>query len=396
MPQIHTTLNRRTFLMGATALGATLALHPALAWADDEATEETEETEPTGPTSEEKFAEADAVHQRILALQDELSIAVEEYYKALDEHDAAVQAVEDAQAQIDEATTQIDDLQDTLAKRARAMYRDGQTTTFDLLLGATSFEEFAVNWSLLSILNEEDSKMIAETKDLRNEVEELKVTLEEEEQIAADKIEEAERIKSDTEESIQQLEELRAQLDAEALELLEKEQVERAAEYAERSRKMYAYSSSTTRAIPSHGSVIDYALSRIGCPYVWGAEGPDAFDCSGLVRWAYLQIGISLPHQTEALYHAADARLPISEAQPGDVLWVGYGDGFNGHVGIALTEGGTKYVHAPTFGAFVRDTDDLAWAGFTHCLRFKGAEEIDIEAYEEAAAEAQAEEAAEE
>lgn len=396
MPQIHTTLNRRTFLVGATALGATLMLHPTLAWADDETTEETEETEPTGPTSEEKFAEADAVHQRILALQDELSIAVEEYYKALDEHDAAVQAVEDAQAQIDEATTQIDDLQDTLAKRARAMYRDGQTTTFDLLLGATSFEEFAVNWSLLSILNEEDSKMIAETKDLRNEVEELKVTLEEEEQIAADKIEEAERIKSDTEESIQQLEELRAQLDAEALELLEKEQVERAAEYAERSRKMYAYSSSTTRAIPSHGSVIDYALSRVGCPYVWGAEGPDAFDCSGLVRWAYLQIGISLPHQTEALYHAADARLPVSEAQPGDVLWVGYGDGFNGHVGIALNEGGTKYVHAPTFGAFVRDTDDLAWAGFTHCLRFKGAEEIDIEAYEEAAAEAQAEEAAEE
>ena len=387
MLQTETTLNRRVFLMGATAMGATLLMHPTFAWADD-ADEEAEE-EPTGPTAEEKFAEADAVHQRILALQDELSIAVEEYYKALDEHDAAVKAVEDAQTQIDEASTQIDELQDTLAKRARAMYRDGQASTFDLLLGSASFEEFAVNWSLLSILNEEDSKMIAETKDLRTDVEDLKVTLEEQEQVAADKIEEAQRIKDNTEESIQQLEELRAQLDAEALELLEKEQVERAAEYAERSREMYAYSSTATRAIPSHGSVVDYALSRIGCPYVWGAEGPDAFDCSGLVRWAYLQIGMSLPHQTEALYHAADARLPVSEAQPGDVLWVGYGDGFNGHVGIALNEGGTKYVHAPTFGAFVRDTDDLAWAGFTHCLRFKGADsEIEVEAYEAAAAEA--------
>ena len=66
----------------------------------------------------------------------------------------------------------------------------------------------------------------------------------------------------------------------------------------------------------------------------------------------------------------AAARLPVSEAEPGDVLWIGYGDGSGGHVGIALEKGGTRYVHAPTFGAYVRDTDPLSWAGFTHALRF--------------------------
>ena len=88
------------------------------------------------------------------------------------------------------------------------------------------------------------------------------------------------------------------------------------------------------------------------------------------MTWAYAQVGISVPHQTESMYYAAAARVPVSEAQPGDVLWISYGDGYNGHAGIACSAGGTHYVHAPTFGALVRDTDSLSWAGFTHALRF--------------------------
>ena len=116
--------------------------------------------------------------------------------------------------------------------------------------------------------------------------------------------------------------------------------------------------------------MVDYALSRIGCPYVWVPPVRTNSDCSGLVTWAYAQVGISVPHQTESMYYAAAARLPVSEAQPGDVLWISYGDGYNGHAGIACNAGGTHYVHAPTFGARVRDTDPLSWAGFTHALRF--------------------------
>ena len=163
------------------------------------------------------------------------------------------------------------------------------------------------------------------------------------------------------------------QLDEEAKAALESMQDRDRAEAAQASsaqvRRAYAYNIPSV-PIPANGSVVDYALSRIGCPYVWGAEGPETFDCSGLVRWAYLQVGISLPHQTESLYYAAAAQLPVEDAQPGDVLWISYGDGYNGHVAIACNEGGTHYVHAPTFGAFVRDTDPLSWAGFTHALRF--------------------------
>ena len=348
-------LDRRTFLTGAAALGAAVLLKPALAFAE--------------PTAADKLAEADAVRARIVDMQAQLDVVTEQYYKALDEHAAAQQAVADAQARIDEATAQIAGLQEKLGSRARSMYRTGQSSVLDFIMGATTFEEFAQNWDLLEKLNDNDASFVQQTKDLRAEVEAAKAELERQEQIAAEAAAEAQRIKEDAERSVAELQALLAQLDAEAQSLLAQEQeAARQAEIAAARSRSYGYSG-TTSPVPSQGSVVDYALSRIGCPYVWGAAGPDAFDCSGLVRWAYLQVGMSLPHQTEALYNAAKARLPVSQAQPGDVLWVGYGDGYNGHVGIACNAGGTHYVHAPTFGARVRDTDGLGWAGFTHALR---------------------------
>lgn len=349
-------LDRRTFLTGAAALGAAVLLKPALAFAE--------------PTAADKLAEADAVRARIVDMQAQLDVVTEQYYKALDEHAAAQQAVADAQARIDEATAQIAGLQEKLGSRARSMYRTGQSSVLDFIMGATTFEEFAQNWDLLEKLNDNDASFVQQTKDLRAEVEAAKAELERQEQIAAEAAAEAQRIKEDAERSVAELQALLAQLDAEAQSLLAQEQeAARQAEIAAARSRSYGYSG-TTSPVPSQGSVVDYALSRIGCPYVWGAAGPDAFDCSGLVRWAYLQVGMSLPHQTEALYNAAKARLPVSQAQPGDVLWVGYGDGYNGHVGIACNAGGTHYVHAPTFGARVRDTDGLGWAGFIHALRF--------------------------
>lgn len=112
-------------------------------------------------------------------------------------------------------------------------------------------------------------------------------------------------------------------------------------------------------SIPTHGSVVDYAASRVGCPYVWGASGPSSFDCSGLVMWAYAQIGISLPHYTESLYSCAKARISVDAAQPGDVLYR------SGHVGIST--GGNNYIHAPHTGDVVKYASGGRW---TCALRF--------------------------
>jgi peptidoglycan DL-endopeptidase CwlO len=99
---------------------------------------------------------------------------------------------------------------------------------------------------------------------------------------------------------------------------------------------------------PEAATVIQAALSRIGSPYSWGASGPSAFDCSGLVMWSFQQAGISLPHSSQAL---AQGGQPVSmdQIQPGDLVTY-YSDA--SHVAIYIGDG--MMVHASTYGTPVR------------------------------------------
>ncbi len=86
--------------------------------------------------------------------------------------------------------------------------------------------------------------------------------------------------------------------------------------------------------------------TKLGAPYVWAAAGPDVFDCSGFVMWAYAQVGISLPHYSGAMYNAT-VRISESQLQPGDlVFWDPQGSG--GHTGsqhVAIYIGGGQMIH---------------------------------------------------
>jgi len=93
---------------------------------------------------------------------------------------------------------------------------------------------------------------------------------------------------------------------------------------------------------------IQAALSRIGSPYSWGGSGPNAFDCSGLVMWAFQQQGISLPHSSQALASGGQS-VSTDQMQPGDLVTY-YSDA--SHVGIYIGDG--MMVHASTYGTPVR------------------------------------------
>ncbi|MBB3600996.1 cell wall-associated NlpC family hydrolase [Mycolicibacterium sp. BK556] len=88
------------------------------------------------------------------------------------------------------------------------------------------------------------------------------------------------------------------------------------------------------------------ALSRLGRPYVWGATGPDRFDCSGLVQWAYAQAGVHLDRTT---YDQINDGVPVSRSQvrPGDLVFP-----HAGHVQMAIGNG--MVVEAPHAGANVQ------------------------------------------
>ena len=98
---------------------------------------------------------------------------------------------------------------------------------------------------------------------------------------------------------------------------------------------------------PTHGGVVGVAMSYLGTPYVWGGGAPGGFDCSGLVAYAYAQVGVSLPHSSYAQYSAGVA-VSRDQLQPGDLVFF---DGL-GHVGIYI--GGDQFVHAPHSGDVVK------------------------------------------
>ncbi|AGZ51432.1 C40 family peptidase [Mycobacterium kansasii] len=94
------------------------------------------------------------------------------------------------------------------------------------------------------------------------------------------------------------------------------------------------------------GIAVRAALSRLGCPYVWGATGPGQFDCSGLVQWAYAQAGIQLERTTYQQIRDGIA-VPRSQVRPGDLVFP-----HPGHVQLAI--GNNLVVEAPYSGASVR------------------------------------------
>ncbi|WNM34588.1 NlpC/P60 family protein [Streptomyces sp. Li-HN-5-11] len=90
------------------------------------------------------------------------------------------------------------------------------------------------------------------------------------------------------------------------------------------------------------------AMSALGRPYVWGANGPSGFDCSGLMQWAYAQAGVHLPRTSQEQRYAG-RQIPLSQARPGDLV-VYRSDG--GHVAMYMGHG--RVIHAPYPGAPVR------------------------------------------
>ncbi|MDQ0405866.1 NlpC/P60 family protein [Streptomyces sp. NPDC000349] len=106
-------------------------------------------------------------------------------------------------------------------------------------------------------------------------------------------------------------------------------------------------------------AAVAYAYQKLGSPYVWGATGPDAFDCSGLTQAAYRAAGASLPRTTYAQIDAG-RRVARSELLPGDLVF--FYSGIS-HVGIYVGKG--QMIHAPNPSAPVRvaPVDQMPFAG---------------------------------
>lgn len=330
--------------------------------------------------SDDKQAEAQVALQKLNQYQSELDQASANYEAAHQEQIDAQNRVDEAQKQIEEKTAQIEKDQQRLSDRARDMYRSGDTNFLDVILGASSFEQFATTWNMLETLNGNDAELVSETKTAREELQAAKQEAEEQAKVASDKAEEAKSVAEAADQKASEMQQTYNSLSAEAQELISQEraaqeaQQQAAAAAAEQngtagndaattitnnnrnnttssnsssssnSNKNNASSSATNNSKPqsvSGNSVVNRAYSQLGKPYQWAAVGPDSFDCSGLVSYcltgSYSRLG------TTGTFMGWTR---VSSPQPGDICVNSH------HCGIYI--GGGQMIHAPRTGDVVK------------------------------------------
>lgn len=304
------------------------------------------------PTAAEKQAEAQQALNKLNEMQQKLDEASNNYYTAIDEQKAAEKKVEEAQEKVDQKTREIEGYQEKLGTRARDMYRSGNTGFLDVILGASSFEQFATTWNTLERLNENDAELVTETKNAREELENAKQEAEEQAGVAANKAAEAKSVKDEAEATTAQMQQTYDSLSAEAQELMRKEE-----EAAEKARQEAAAREAAAAASKNNGggtvdnsavqtvtgnTVVDRAYAQLGKPYVWGAAGPNSFDCSGLV--GYCITGKMGNHWCTTYTMASWKR--VTNPQPGDFCLNSH------HTGVYIGNG--QMIHAPRTGDVVK------------------------------------------
>ncbi|MFC7265827.1 C40 family peptidase [Streptomyces lutosisoli] len=138
----------------------------------------------------------------------------------------------------------------------------------------------------------------------------------------------------------------------------EKAAAEKAAQQDSSSSTTTGSSSTTTDSsyATKAAKAIAFARAQIGKPYVWGATGPDSYDCSGLTQAAWKAAGVTLPRVTYDQVNAGTT-VSLADAQPGDLVFF-YDD--ISHVGLYIGNG--MMIHAPKPGAYVRE-ESIYYAG---------------------------------
>jgi cell wall-associated NlpC family hydrolase len=256
--------------------------------------------------------------------------------------------------------------QSVIAQRLVTLYRSDQASTLEVVLGARSLDDMLNRMDSAKSVTSLDARVLSQVKTFRLAVKRNHELLAKARTTQARVVSERAAAKASIESQIGQQNSLLASIKGEIAKLVAADrarQMQMAA--AARARLTLAHrvaqgqetvvgataiapQADTVVAPPStHSGAAGAALSQLGTPYVWGGSQPGGFDCSGLVAWAYAQVGVALPHSSYALYGYG---VPVSrdQLQPGDLVFF---DGL-GHVGIYI--GGDQFVHAPHTGDVVK------------------------------------------
>ena len=324
----------------AAVLALTVAPGTALAAPDSRATKAT-----TAEQATQLASEADH----------ELEAVTEEVNEAQTQLAAQQKAVVDAGRAVDAAHAQLAALDGQMRQVARSAFTGQNMSRFNALMTSSSAEAFLDQVSTLDAIAGHTNDVLTQVTEAARAAEQAKAAAE---TAAAKAARTVDSVKAKQADLKGQIADYRAQFDA--LSAVQKQQV-----VAQVAGPELAPPAKVTATSQAAQKAVDVALAHVGEPYVWGAAGPNAFDCSGLTQYAYAAAGVTLPHSSKT---QSTMGTPVARAdlQPGDLVFF-YSP--VSHVGMYIGNG--QMVHASTFGKPVVVTS-VDMKGYVGARRFVG------------------------
>ena len=343
------------------------------------------------------------IQGQIYNLNEKIAPLAEDVQKKQEEMESIKSEIENTKKEIEASKVELEEQEEVLGKRLRELYKSGgQGSYITLLFSAESFSDLISKIDSASRLINIDKKIVKDLTDKQEELDEKVVSLQDKSNEIAKLTEETNKAlaefedkKKEQEELIATVKEEQSKFDAEYLSVAERslvdpqlsilgssndleslksaisqlrsirdnqlksptviEEVNNAIESAKvKVEELQAQQAAAN--IPNRGSsssatgnaIVDFAYTLIGKPYVYGAEGPNAFDCSGFTSYVYRHAaGVEISRTTWTQYGQGVA-VSYGELQPGDLVFT-----YDlGHVGIYV--GGGQYIHAPQPGEGVK------------------------------------------
>jgi cell wall-associated NlpC family hydrolase len=330
------------------------------------------------PSIKSKREQAQAVLAQIAASQPQLERAIESYNLANEQLGQIDAELNSNARHLAVAKKSLGAAQVHIADRLRALYVNGDGGgAIEVILGAQNLDDLLGRLDMVQRVGDQDAKVLGDVTQFRKEVNRRRANLKRarlsqtrivqqrasQKQAIEGQLATQQRMLAGLQTEIKQLqaEEARRQAQIAAAATARLAAQQRAAASAARAQAIDAADFSTdldtgiepadatiAAAPPSqYSGVVGIAMQYLGVPYVWGGASPAGFDCSGLVSYAFAQVGVSLPHNAASIFGYG---VPVAESdlQPGDLVFF---SGL-GHMGIYIGAG--EFVHAPHTGDVVK------------------------------------------
>lgn len=350
-------------------------------------------------------ADVDSAAARLSELGGQLSDIQSQLQSATNDVVSTSQDLSDKQSEVEQTHGDLEVKKNELSEIMRSNYKQGSASTLDFILGSTSIDDLVSRVTYMDKVSKQRADVIASVKSLEEQLKQEEAELEDKQDQQSAKVEllqaQATEYDSRVSEAMSYYNSLDSELQAQVAEAAAKQNnsaVSTAVQAAKDANDRVSESKQAEQQAPSDkeskdqadhdtenvpeptvpsnksdsnpgnsstnnsassigGGGVSTALAQIGKPYVYGATGPNSFDCSGLVCYSYgYARGRTTGDMISSLQASGDWKTDISQLSYGDLIFTDYG-----HVGIYL--GGGTMVHAPRPGYSVCTTNVWSFIG---------------------------------